>query len=938
MADLGIDGNDIALFPLHKMGYGSLEGEDGVGDGVMFCTYSSLIAGNKDGKRRVDQLISWASDGGDPDAFEGVIAFDECHKAKHAATDGKLKPTKTGEAVIEIQRRLPKARVLYVSATAASEVKDLCYMERLGLWGAHSTAPFASFQSFQAEMTRGGIAAMELLAMDLKARGLLVSRMLAFAGCTFEVTTAKLTAEQRLVYDQAVNIWEGVLKLFEDAAAEAPCSNAIGSGGSSTPMMANKHVWASHQQFFRQLLNSLKAEAVIHETTEALDKGYSVVLGLISTGAARGADAESRSLAAANGDASAAIVEAVSAPSEILRALLEKHLSVAPQSPLAMRQRALLQELEALPLPLTALDIVVNHFGTEAVAEMTGRKKRLIFGDDGSARWETRAKQNVPLDQINLHERAAFLNGEKRIAIISEVASAGISLHADKAFPNVQPRMHITMELAWSAEKQLQQFGRTHRARQAQAPHYKLLVSDVGGEARFAATIAKRLSVLGAITRGDRRGASGASFARFDFDTTYGHRALDLLYMTCVDGAREHKLWNEDLRGILERGPGGSRGRPRVLKLQEWATMALARSSESLPSIRERLGEANQQHLRFVHGLRDWVSKARASHSASRIGAVTRLLPVSATGPLRTVRFFDRAARWLAQMRLIESPTSYMPDGPDRKNVNKFLNRVLGLPVEAQREMVNVYAGLLGQLRGYERARGVTQEDGPQNLTGEHIRSRNGPEGEVVFVDEVSGARTVLYQLEVDTGVSWANVSRRHQELLSSTLGPVAEPKKKGLPEMGFYKQRRSGRVAHAAQAAAAANSGLKASKVYRLTRPYTVKRTLKGKETKNAKAGQHIHANELKVTRPHHAPAVAEELTAACIRRRRTNGFPSSPPKRRCSGSTSMSLTGRIACRSADGGHSRGRRGTRPAANLPPPLRRARVPVPLPLSRSCGS
>ena len=36
---------------------------------------------------------------------------------------------------MEIQKRLPNARVLYVSATGATEAENLCYMTRLGLWG-----------------------------------------------------------------------------------------------------------------------------------------------------------------------------------------------------------------------------------------------------------------------------------------------------------------------------------------------------------------------------------------------------------------------------------------------------------------------------------------------------------------------------------------------------------------------------------------------------------------------------------------------------------------------------------------------------------------------------------------------------------------------------------------------------------------------------------
>ena len=46
------------------------------------------------------------------------------------------------QAVIEIQRRLPNARVLYVSATGATESSNLGYMQRLGLWG-----PGTAFES-----------------------------------------------------------------------------------------------------------------------------------------------------------------------------------------------------------------------------------------------------------------------------------------------------------------------------------------------------------------------------------------------------------------------------------------------------------------------------------------------------------------------------------------------------------------------------------------------------------------------------------------------------------------------------------------------------------------------------------------------------------------------------------------------------------------------
>ena len=60
--------------------------------------------------------------------------------------------------------------------------------------------------------------------------------------------------------------------------------------------------------------------------------------------------------------------------------------------------------------------------------------------------------------------------------------------------------------------------GRTHRSNQVSAPEYIFMISELAGERRFAATVAKRLESLGALTHGDRRATESRDLSRFNID------------------------------------------------------------------------------------------------------------------------------------------------------------------------------------------------------------------------------------------------------------------------------------------------------------------------------------------------------------------------------------------------------------------------------------
>ena len=522
---VALGGRDDDVIPLGKFRQGA---EIPMHEGILFATYATLRSPARQGKpSRLDQIVAWLAGSLDEDdrhGFDGAILFDEAHAMANAAGSkgnrGEVAPSQQGRAGLRLQHALPDARIAYVSATGATTVPGLAYAGRLGLWAAGET-PFETRTEFVSAMEAGGVAALEVVARDLKALGLYQARALSYDGVEVEILEHPLTDAQRRIY----NAYAGAFKVIHHNIEEALKATGIVDGESTLNKNAKSAAMSAFegakQRFFGHLLTSMKCPSLIRAIEADLDSGRSAVVQLVSTGEAL-MERRIAEIPASEWDD----INIDLTPRETVIEFLAHAFPVQLQEPFtddegnvmsrpvfnddgnpvicqeaAARRDALIEKLASLPPVPSALDQIVQHFGHDAVAEVTGRSRRVLKVTD--ARGERLALRSRPAS-ANLAETAAFMDGTKRILVFSMAGGTGRSYHADLSCANTERRIHYLLEPGWRADQAIQGLGRTHRTHQASAPLFRPVATDVKGERRFIATIARRLDSLGAITRGQR--------------------------------------------------------------------------------------------------------------------------------------------------------------------------------------------------------------------------------------------------------------------------------------------------------------------------------------------------------------------------------------------------------------------------------------------------
>jgi hypothetical protein len=441
--------------------------------------------------------------------------------------------------------------VVYVSATGATTVHNLAYAQRLGLWGGEDF-PFATRAEFVEAIEAGGVAAMEVLARDLRSLGLYAARSLSYDGVEYELVEHALTDEQRRIYDAYAGAFAIIHNNLDAAMEAANITGETGTLNRQAKAAARSAFESAKQRFFGHLLTSMKTPTLIRSIERDLAEGHAAVVQIVSTGEAlmerRLAEIPTEEWNDVRIDITPReyVLDylAHSFPVQLYEPFTESegNLSSRPVfrdgQPVESREAVarrdeLIERLASFPPVPGALDQIVQRFGTEIVAEVTGRSRRIVRTGDRLV-VENRAAS------ANLAETAAFMDDVKRILVFSDAGGTGRSYHAELSARNQRLRVHYLLEPGWKADAAIQGLGRTNRTNQARPPLFRPIATDVKAEKRFLSTIARRLDTLGAITRGQRQtGGQGLFRPEDNLESLYARDALRQLYLLLVRGKVE---------------------------------------------------------------------------------------------------------------------------------------------------------------------------------------------------------------------------------------------------------------------------------------------------------------------------------------------------------------------------------------------------------------
>lgn len=492
---------------------------------IAFTAYSRLRKPEgKDGL--VDAVVT--------PAFKGCIILDESQNLRHAGAENVTKvvektddqPTDPAKpkkvrrrrvlhagqisaqsaAVLELTRRAPDAHIIYASATAASDLHELRYMERLGLWGPKTI--FADYPTLRGAVSKAGILGFELLARKMVTMGRCIVRTISYEGLEYETLVSPILPAEAERIDRYIEFWRTVGVELRATIQQSPVLNKVDDPQAKDIVSRHQATFVRVRNDFMRLATlSLRLRGLIAEGRAALDDGNAVVVQVNRTheadlkrSIARGDDLNARAAVESYLREHFPTASYTRDGQQIVEEVDPLTQTVVQNAKAVQVRDQLLATARELILDQNPLDTIINALGgTDKVAEATGRTLRSVKNDEGEISIERRTPRMVAEDI------ESFQTGKKHVLLFSESkAGAGYQFHADPRHDDTRRRVHFLFEVGNRADKTIQAMGRTNRTGQANAPRYVIVFADLPADRLDTDRFALRLDTLGAISRGDR--------------------------------------------------------------------------------------------------------------------------------------------------------------------------------------------------------------------------------------------------------------------------------------------------------------------------------------------------------------------------------------------------------------------------------------------------
>lgn len=126
-----------------------------------------------------------------------------------------------------------------------------------------------------------------MIAMDMKGRGLFLSRSLSFDGAEFDIVDETVSPTFEAMYEAATVLWARMLSYIATMTTKLQTSGMLTDAEVKSLNNTSRTFWAAHQRFFRQLCLAAKVPAIVKLVNQALAADMCVIIGLQSTGEAR---------------------------------------------------------------------------------------------------------------------------------------------------------------------------------------------------------------------------------------------------------------------------------------------------------------------------------------------------------------------------------------------------------------------------------------------------------------------------------------------------------------------------------------------------------------------------------------------------------------------------------------------------------------------------